>query len=126
MMCPKQPKNRVVVVAGASIPARHATARRFAAQGAHVVLAGPTEPSLVESAKAIRREGGSVTHVLADAAKHEGAQAIRAHAELMFGPVDLWIEANALPPKRSLQAKALLVLSLGAALFGLARFARAS
>jgi NAD(P)-dependent dehydrogenase (short-subunit alcohol dehydrogenase family) len=126
MCLPQQLRNRVVVVTQASNATAHAAARRFADRGANVVLADSNAAALLETAKAVRRHGARVTHVVADADSADGRKAIQAHAELMFGGIDLWILPTPARAKPSHKAALVLILSLGAALFGLSRWGKAS
>jgi NAD(P)-dependent dehydrogenase (short-subunit alcohol dehydrogenase family) len=84
-------KNRVALITGASRGIGAAVAKRFAAEGAHVILVARSSKGLEETDDAIKKQGGSATLValdLADAAKIEmlaGAVSER------FGKLDILV-----------------------------------
>jgi NAD(P)-dependent dehydrogenase (short-subunit alcohol dehydrogenase family) len=87
----KKLSDQVVVITGASSGIGLATARLAAERGARVVMAARSQRGLVEGAEGIRREGGRVTHVVADVSDSTGVEAIAEHALLLFGHIDTWI-----------------------------------
>jgi len=67
-------KNRIALITGASRGIGQAVAKRFAAEGAHVILVARNAKGLEETDDAIRKAGGKATLVpldLADSAKIE-------------------------------------------------------
>lgn len=88
-------EDRVAVVVGAgqtpgeTIGNGRATAITFAREGALLVLADRDQDSLEETAALARREGGTVTTVLADVATDDGPDSIVRAALDEFGRIDV-------------------------------------
>ena len=76
-----QRKTALVVGVGASQGLGAASARRFAREGLHVVVAGRTEGKLDEVVHEIKSAGGSIEALVADASIEDDAKRIVAHAD---------------------------------------------
>lgn len=86
------PKNRVVVITGASSGIGRATALRFAKTGASLVLASRREHALTELAQQCERLGAQGTLVVpTDTADPDSVQALAAAAVDRFGQIDVWV-----------------------------------
>lgn len=83
----------VVVVVGASSGIGRATARRFAARGARLVLAARSRSSLHEVAGSCRRLGGEAVVVVDDVTRPGAAHLIADEALRRFGRIDVWVAA---------------------------------
>lgn len=81
----------VVVITGASSGIGRATARRYAADGARLVLASRSRSALEEVAAECRAAGGSVIVVPTDVADEAAVHALAAAAVREFGRVDVWV-----------------------------------
>jgi NAD(P)-dependent dehydrogenase (short-subunit alcohol dehydrogenase family) len=81
----------VVVIAGASAGVGRATARRFAADGAHVALLARGRERLETAAREVEHLGGRAVAIQADVADPDAVEAAAARAEGELGPVDVWI-----------------------------------
>ncbi|MEU1038391.1 SDR family oxidoreductase [Streptomyces sp. NPDC005907] len=80
---------RTVLVTGAGSGIGRATALAFAAEGAHVVVAGRTAAPLDETVALIGERGGTALAVPADVARPGGAQALVEAAVGHFGSLDV-------------------------------------
>lgn len=95
---------KVVVVTGASRGIGDAIARRFAMEGAKVVVSARTVDSgehylpgtINETVAAIRAAGGEALGVKADLAAAEDRERLIAAAEAEFGPVDILVNNAAI------------------------------
>jgi NAD(P)-dependent dehydrogenase (short-subunit alcohol dehydrogenase family) len=93
-----------VLVVGASSGMGRATARRFAAEGASVVLAARREQELAELAAEIEASGGLALAVPADVRDAAAVDRMTAHAQKAFGRLDVLIYATGTNiPDRSLE-----------------------
>jgi NAD(P)-dependent dehydrogenase (short-subunit alcohol dehydrogenase family) len=84
-------KNRIALITGASRGIGQAVAKRFAAEGAQVILVARSSKGLEETDDAVRKAGGSATLVpldLADAAKIE---ALAQQIAQRFGRLDILV-----------------------------------
>jgi dihydroxycyclohexadiene carboxylate dehydrogenase len=79
---------KVAVVAGAGQGIGRATARRFAQEGARVVVGDVVAATAQRVADEIRASGGEATVYLGDFSQYEHAQGLIAHARETFGRID--------------------------------------
>jgi NAD(P)-dependent dehydrogenase (short-subunit alcohol dehydrogenase family) len=86
--------DRLALITGASRGIGRAVARRFAAEGAHVILLARTKGALEELDDEIRAAGGQATLVPADLSDHAAIDAIAAAVFQRFGRLDVLV-ANA-------------------------------
>ena len=84
-------ENRIAVVIGASQGIGAATARRFAEEGAHVVLCARREGPLRETAEAIRADGGSTEHAILDAGDEQAIKDVVADVVQRHGRLDVLV-----------------------------------
>lgn len=97
-------KGRVAVVTGASRGIGEAIARRYAMEGAKVVVSARTESSddhflpgtINETAAQINNAGGEALAVRADLASSEDRHNLISAAEAAFGPVDILVNNAAI------------------------------
>jgi NAD(P)-dependent dehydrogenase (short-subunit alcohol dehydrogenase family) len=95
---------KVAIVVGASSGMGRATARRFAAEGAAVVLAARSEGALNELAAEITAAGGRAVAVPGDAQAPEQVERMVARAREAFGRIDILVYATGTNiPDRSLE-----------------------
>ncbi len=83
--------NDVVVVTGASSGIGRATARSFASERAHLVLAARREQPLRKVAAECKELGGSAIAVPTDVTDEAAVQALADEATDTFGTVDTWV-----------------------------------
>ena len=77
--------NTLVVVTGASSGIGKATAKHFAAEGAHVALLARTESDLEDVAKSIRDSGGRATVFPVDLSDREAVERVAAEIQTELG-----------------------------------------
>ena len=82
---------RIALITGASRGIGRAVARRFAAEGAHVVLLARTEGALAEIDDQIRADGGSATLVTLDLRKGDDIDRMGAALYQRFGRLDILV-----------------------------------
>jgi NAD(P)-dependent dehydrogenase (short-subunit alcohol dehydrogenase family) len=82
---------RVVVITGASAGVGRATARAFAAQGAHLGLIARGEQGLMAAKAEVERAGGRALIIVADVADAAAVDDAAARVEAELGPIDIWI-----------------------------------
>lgn len=85
---------RVALVTGSSRGIGAAIAKRFASEGARVVVHGRDEQALSAVVGEIERSGGKAMYVTADATKFAEIEAMREKVEKDLGPIDILV-ANA-------------------------------
>lgn len=81
----------VVVITGGTAGVGRATARRFAAAGAHVAILARGGDGLAQTAREIERLGGRALPIQADVADAERVFAAADQIERELGPIDIWI-----------------------------------
>ena len=79
------------VVTGAASGIGKATATRFAAEGARVVLADVDRESGMDAEDAIRRAGGDVRFIEADITVEDSVRQLVAKSETHLGGFDIWM-----------------------------------
>jgi NAD(P)-dependent dehydrogenase (short-subunit alcohol dehydrogenase family) len=79
------------IITGAGRGIGRAIARRFAAEGAAVLLVSRTEAELAEAAAEIKLAGGRAASHAADISRPEDCEKIVAAARQQFGPVDILV-----------------------------------
>jgi NAD(P)-dependent dehydrogenase (short-subunit alcohol dehydrogenase family) len=87
----KPVSEQVVVVMGASSGIGRATALRFAARGATVVVAARGEPGLRSLVSEIEQAGGEASAIVADVTDPHQVQAVADHAVQTYGRLDTWV-----------------------------------
>lgn len=80
-----------VVITGASAGIGRATAERFGARGANVVLIARGEDGLAGAAAQVEKAGGTALAIPADVADYEAVERAAQQAEERFGPIDVWV-----------------------------------
>jgi 3-oxoacyl-[acyl-carrier protein] reductase len=85
---------KVALVTGSSRGIGAAIAKRFAREGARVIVHGRDEPALSAVVGEIEESGGTAIHVAADVTKFAEIETMRTEVEKEFGPIDILV-ANA-------------------------------
>ena len=81
-------ENKVAIITGGNSGVGAATAIKFAAEGAKVVITARREAPLLEVAEKIRAAGGEVLPVVSDISKAEDAKKVLKATLETFGKVD--------------------------------------
>ena len=84
-------EGKVAIITGGNSGVGAATAQKFAAEGAKVVITARREAQLEEVAAKIREAGGEVLPVVSDISKADDAKRVVAEAIAKFGKVDILI-----------------------------------
>ncbi len=84
-------RDRVAIITGAGRGVGKATARRFAREGARVVLFSRTHGPLDETATDIAREGGQALSMAGDVSREEDVRALFQQAMDAYGRVDILV-----------------------------------
>ncbi|MFD2250784.1 SDR family NAD(P)-dependent oxidoreductase [Pseudochelatococcus lubricantis] len=84
-------KGKVVVVTGGAGGIGSATGRRFAEEGARVVVADIGAEAAARAVDAIRSAGGEATALAVDLVDYEATAAAVANVEAEFGPIDVLV-----------------------------------
>jgi NAD(P)-dependent dehydrogenase (short-subunit alcohol dehydrogenase family) len=82
-------KNKVVLITGGTSGIGQATALKFGAAGARVVVSGRREPEGQAVVEAIKNAGGEATFVRADVSKESDVQALVAKTVEIYGRLDV-------------------------------------
>ena len=84
-------EGKVAIITGGNSGVGAATAQKFAAEGAKVVITARREAQLEEVAAKIREAGGEVLPVVSDISKPEDAKRVVAETMAKYGKVDILI-----------------------------------
>lgn len=87
--------DQVAVILGAASGIGRATALRFAARGARVVVAARDRVALESLVSEIQRRGGKAIFALCDVANPEDVEGVAEAAVSAFGRVDTWVNVAA-------------------------------
>jgi len=87
----KNLENRIALITGASRGIGAAVAKRFAAEGAHVILVARTVGGLEEVDDAVKKSGGSATLVPLDLCEYEKIDQLAASIHQRFGKLDILV-----------------------------------
>ena len=85
------PQPEVVVITGASAGVGRATAREFAASGAHIGLLARDPGRLAATAREVEAAGGRALALPVDVADANAVERAAEAVEQAFGPIDIWI-----------------------------------
>ena len=88
---PRQLRDQVVVVTGASSGVGRACVRAFAAKGARLGLIARNEEALNAAADEVRRAGGEALVLPLDVADADAVERAAVSVEARFGRIDTWI-----------------------------------
>ena len=91
MASPAQLHDKTALITGASRGIGAAVAKRFAAEGAHVILVARTVGGLEETDDTITKAGGKATLVPLDLMEHGKIDALGAHIAERFGKLDILV-----------------------------------
>jgi NAD(P)-dependent dehydrogenase (short-subunit alcohol dehydrogenase family) len=84
-------RDHVAIITGAGRGVGRATARRFAREGARIVLFSRTPGPLDETAAGIAREGGQALSIAGDVSREEDVRALFQRAMETYGRVDILV-----------------------------------
>ncbi len=84
-------RDHVAIITGAGRGVGKATARRFAREGARIVLFSRTPGPLHETAAGIAREGGQALSIAGDVSREEDVRALFQRAMETYGRVDILV-----------------------------------
>jgi len=97
-------RGKVAVVTGGGRGIGRAIARKFAAEGASVVITARTEQEIGEVAKEIRTDGGKASSVVADVSGEKDCEEIVSSARKAFGVIHILVNnAGALGPVKPVE-----------------------
>ena len=82
---------RIALITGASRGIGQAVAKRFAAEGAHVILVGRDQQGLEETDDAVRAAGGNGTLVPLDLTQPGGIEQLAEQCKQRFGKIDILV-----------------------------------
>lgn len=89
-------EDKVTIITGAGHGIGKAYARRFAEEGAHIVIAEIDEPAGESAAEAIRREGRSAWARPTDVTKYESVEGLVQETVSRFGRIDVLLNNAAI------------------------------
>lgn len=84
-------KNKTALITGGGTGIGAGIARKFAHEGAQVVICGRREAQLKETADAIDQDGGEILYCIADISSQKDIQEMMQTVELKFGIVDILV-----------------------------------
>ena len=84
-------EGQVAVITGGGRGIGRAMARRFAAEGASVVVTARTSNQVEEAAREIQAAGGRAAHVVGDVAREDSCERIVNFARQSFGRIDILV-----------------------------------
>lgn len=84
-------ENKVAIVTGSGSGIGAAIAKRFAEEGAKVVLADVIDKGVIQVKKEIEQAGGSAEYIVSDISKEENAKKINDFAIEKFGKLDILV-----------------------------------
>jgi NAD(P)-dependent dehydrogenase (short-subunit alcohol dehydrogenase family) len=84
-------KNKIALITGGGTGIGAGIARKFAHEGAQVVICGRREAQLKETADAIDHDGGEILYCIADVSSQKDIQEMMQTIELKFGIVDILV-----------------------------------
>lgn len=84
-------KNKIALITGGGTGIGAGIARKFAKEGAQVVICGRREAQLKETADAIDQDGGEILYCIADISSQKDIQEMMQTIELKFGIVDILV-----------------------------------
>src|ERR1039457_5829023 len=92
--CSMKLAGKVAFITGGSSGIGEAVARRFAREGAKVVVAASSDPAKAENvAASIRKDGGHVMACVVDVRSRASVESAVSVAEQAFGPIDILVNS---------------------------------
>ncbi|MBL8162546.1 MAG: SDR family oxidoreductase [Anaerolineae bacterium] len=88
---------KVAVITGSSRGLGLAIARRYASEGATVVLSARSAGRVEEAVNALKAEGLRAGSLAADVGKREQVEALAQYALTTFGRIDIWVNNAGIP-----------------------------
>ncbi len=91
-------RDKVAIITGADGPVGAAIARRFAREGARIVVCGQAPQAVQELVESVARDGGTVVGLPADVSREDQARACVARAVEAFGRLDILVNSEDVRP----------------------------